>query len=735
MNELLAHSASENAPAQSYRNHVQSVVARARCYLRKILLYAPQWQRKWALSVLTVAGQVHDLGKLDDANQQVLRGEKRAAHLPVNHVDAGVAYLLQKEFYFAALLVRSHHNGLLDYRSLEDGFRDSRVQTLVDRQLDVYVGRHEKVCGPIGQNVQQITSSIDPVDVRLMFSCLVHADHGDTAEAKSGRASVCRHIPKLRPQERLKRLNEYVESLSAGKGDKMRQELRRCFFVESCNSEEIDPIVFCDAPVGSGKTTAVMAYLLRMAATRKLRRIFVILPYTSIITQSATVYRKALTLKGEDARSVVAEIHHRADFEDAEARKLTALWDAPIIITTAVAFFETLASNRTSTLRRLQNLPGSAVFLDEAHAMLPIHLLPLAWQWICHMSDAGMCHWVLASGSLAKFWRFPELVKKNEKMRDVPDMIAEGVSEKLKSFERRRVNYLFKKEGLLVEELVEWMLELDGPVILVLNTVHTAAVVAKALSDKAGEDAAYHLSTALTPQDREMTLKRVLDRLGQKGGNQQWFLIATSCVEAGMDFSFRTGVREMASVASLIQMAGRVNRNAEYETADVWSFSFALEENRIKVHPGFVTAANILNGYFCRGDDITAESCTLALKQELVEAQAGNVKVAEELITKEGQFAFKTVAETFRVIQDNSELVVVDAELIRRIEDFEQIDWQQIQRGSVRIRRKLLERVAAAPSARYPEIWLWKYPYSSFLGYMEYLLQLENIDSDSYAIV
>lgn len=735
MSELLAHSATENAPAQPYCNHVQSVVARARCYLRKILLYAPQWPREWALSVLTIAGKVHDLGKLEETNQQVLRGEKKAAHLPINHVDAGVAYLLQQEFFFAALLVRSHHNGLLDYRSLEDGFRDSRVQDLVDRQLDVYVGRHEKLCGPIVQNVQQITPPIDSVAVRLMFSCLVHADHGDTADAKNGRAGVCHHIPRLRPQERLERLNEYVESLSAGMGDKMRQELRRGFFAESCKSDETNPISFCDAPVGSGKTTAVLAYLLRIAAARKLRRIFVILPYTSIISQSAAVYRKALTLKGEDARSVVAEIHHRADFEDVETRQLTALWDAPIVVTTAVAFFETLASNRTSTLRRLQNLPGSAVFLDEAHAMLPIHLLPLAWQWICRMSDAGMCHWVLASGSLAKFWRFPEFVKKNGKTRDVPNMIAEEVSEKLKTFERRRVNYLFKMEGLSVEGLVEWMLKLDGPVILVLNTVHTAAVVAKELSDKAGEDSVYHLSTALTPKDREMTLKCVLDRLGQKGGNQQWFLVATSCVEAGMDFSFRTGVREMASVASLIQMAGRVNRNAEYETADVWSFSFAPEENRIKGHPGFVTAAHILRGYFCRGDDITSESCTLALKQELVEAQAGNIKVAEELIAKEGQFAFKTVAETFRVIQDTSELVVVDAELIGRIEGFEQVDWQQIQRGSVRIRRKLLEKVAAVPSARYPEIWLWKYPYSSFLGYMEYLLQLEKIDSDSYAIV
>lgn len=119
----------------------------------------------------------------------------------------------------------------------------------------------------------------------------------------------------------------------------------------------------CDSPVGFGKTTALMAHLLMQAQNRGLRRIFVVQPFTNIIKQSVDTYRNSLVLPGENAEVVVAELHHRADFEHNDTRYLTALWRAPIIVTTAVAFFETLASNSPATLRRLHELPGSGLML------------------------------------------------------------------------------------------------------------------------------------------------------------------------------------------------------------------------------------------------------------------------------------------------------------------------------------------------------------------------------------
>ena len=169
-------------------------------------------------------------------------------------------------------------------------------------------------------------------------------------------------MPELRPQERLAALDHYVSKF--GETDE-RSSLRRELY-QSCRSVEAHSgFSVCGSPVGSGKTTAVMAHLLEQACKRNARRIFVVLPYTSIIRQSVDIYRKALVLPGETPEDVVAELHSRADFEDIETRYLTALWRAPIVVTTAVAFFETLSSHNPAALRRLHELPGSLIFVDR----------------------------------------------------------------------------------------------------------------------------------------------------------------------------------------------------------------------------------------------------------------------------------------------------------------------------------------------------------------------------------
>ena len=351
----------------------------------------------------------------------------------------------------------------------------------------------------------------------------------------------------MRPSERLSALQKYVDVLKSKNDDSERNRLRSSFFSACVEMDQDRNITICDAPVGTGKTTAVMARLLAIAIKNKLRRIFVILPFTNIITQSVRVYRNALVLPGECGNDVVAEIHHRADFEDMASRKLTALWDAPIIVTTAVTFFETLASATGSTLRRLQNLPGSAVFMDEAHAMLPAKLLPLAWHWIRHAAKYWSCHWILASGSLCHFWEMEEF---GDTM-SLPNIIPANQREKLLQFETIRVKHHIHPDKMNLTELAQWIAGLEGPVIVVLNTVHTAAAAAQAAQSVFGKENVMHLSTSLSPKDREKTLNLVQKRLSSKGhSDSQWCLFATSCVEAGVDLSFRTGVRECASLLS-----------------------------------------------------------------------------------------------------------------------------------------------------------------------------------------
>ncbi|MDL2286396.1 CRISPR-associated endonuclease Cas3'' [Desulfococcaceae bacterium OttesenSCG-928-F15] len=754
MMEYLARSASRFAPSQPYFQHVLHVLVRGRCYLRKALYYATGLDIQVLLRIVELALEYHDLGKLDDANQDELRKLddaiqdlvariKQASHLPLSHADAGVAFLMQQEALLAALLVYAHHAGLPDLVELGiKGMRNQReykekgmtVEQWVDKTLPELLKRHDATVRPrIRQkNSYDLKNEVKAADIRILFSCLTHADHGDAARA-SGEGPWEKVCPKLHADKRLNALQGYVRSLTVEGKISDRDQLRAAFF-DACMPSDISetsPVTICDAPVGTGKTTAVMAYLLGQAAQHKLRRIFIILPYTNIITQSVKIYRKALVLPGEKPEDVVAEIHHRADFEDKNSRKLTALWDAPIIVTTAVAFFETIASATPSTLRRLQNLPGSAVFLDEAHAMLPVKLLPLAWRWIQHMALTWSCRWVLASGSLCHFWELDEfkLEDNSGRIENIHNVLPMEQQLSLKNFESSRVQYRYKPEPMTLFELAEWLGELEGPIIVVLNTVHTAAAAAKAAEQVFGEGNVLHLSTALTAKDREIVLNLVDARLAYKG-HTKWCLIATACVEAGVDFSFRTGVRENASLLSLLQLSGRVNRNAEEDVADVWTISLNGNDSGVTTNPAFKISSRILGGLFEQGCEISPDLCTYTMQKEIREQG----DIPQTLHNDETICSFRTVEKNFKVIDDDSQLAVVDEKLIEKIRNYEDISWQEIQRHSVRVRRKICQSLSIEESKRYPGVFLWDREYSPFLGYMEAVLKLKKIDADGYAL-
>jgi CRISPR-associated endonuclease/helicase Cas3 len=408
--ELLAHSARGEVPPQTYAEHVEGVHGDALRFARRAAeFYAGD--REAFVSWVDAAASCHDLGKVDDANQSVLcRGSREV--LPIPHEDAGVAALERLGQQEAVVLVAGHHRGLFSRRGefSKQGrpFRRADVVNRTDEKLDHYLELHRDAGCPLPNRAEPKYLHNCGLTRRIALSCLVDADHGNTAE-HYGR-DVGRPQPDPRWVERSASLQRYVDRLPPGKTDRERRrnELRRQVY-EACRDAPLQPRIWaCDAPVGSGKTTAVMAHLLRVAADRKLRHIFVVLPYTNIISQAVEVYRKALVLEGERAEEIVAEHHHRADFQETDLRQYATLWRAPIIVTTAVQFFESLGSHNPSRLRKLHELPGSAVFVDEMHAAIPSHLWPQMWRWLETWTQEWGGHLVMASGSLARFWEVPE---------------------------------------------------------------------------------------------------------------------------------------------------------------------------------------------------------------------------------------------------------------------------------------------------------------------------------------
>ena len=225
-------------------------------------------------------------------------------------------------------------------------------------------------------------------------------------------------------------------------------------------------MVTCDSPVGSGKTTSVMAHLLRAAAAKKLRRVFVVLPFTNIIDQSVEVYRKALVSSDEAADDVVAAHHHRSEFDEPAARQYSFLWHAPIVVTTAVQFFETLAARHPSSVRKLHQVPGSAIFIDEAHTALPAHLWSQAWKWLCELQRDWNCHIAIGSGSLHRFWELRDFV---DPPTSLPPIVTQDVRERSSQQEHRRVSYRRREELLDLDGLTKFVKNLTGPRLLIIQ--------------------------------------------------------------------------------------------------------------------------------------------------------------------------------------------------------------------------------------------------------------------------
>lgn len=718
---LFAHSAEgkKNISAQSYADHVRGVVQRTDAASQEAASFAKSDGLLFRQTV-HCAAEYHDLGKLDIENQCVLSGEQKAKKLPVQHADAGTAYLVSDISPLSAALVCAHHIGLSDFveesnRAPDHLFRDESVLSHVDTTLLELLEKHSATIDdlPLCEKTVEGIKGNSAIFFRLALSCLVDGDHTDTAIHYRNYPKHENQI-KLRPAERLLALEKYVQNLG---NDEDERSILRSQMYNICRDTNIRAgISSCDSPVGTGKTTAVMAHLLSQAKERGLRRIIVVLPFTNIISQSVETYRKALVLPGENAENVVAELHHKADFQDIASRHLTALWKAPIIVTTAVTFFETLASNTPSTLRRLHNLPGSAIFVDESHAALPAKLLPLAWHWMKVFADEWQCYWVLASGSLNRFWKIPEF---DETLPDIPEIIGDDFRLKLMIFEAGRISYRYNKEALELNELIVWLDTLRGPRIVILNTVQSAAVIAQACADKYGKEKVEHLSTALTPNDRDITLNRIKKRL-KTYSDTNWTLVATSCVEAGVDFSFRTGIREIGSLVSLLQIAGRVNRHGGVEDAEVWSIRLS-SNGLLKQHPGLKDAAQVLLDYCRENRQITPKLCTEALQREI--RLAGTIKDDLQRIEKNNRFPL--VERAFRVIDSDTRVTVVDEQIIKKLENFEDVDWSEMQKKSVQIWGYQLEKLGIQEIRT--GIYKWVYPYNTFLGYMAGVLPiLEN---------
>lgn len=494
-------------------------------------------------------GLLHDIGKYSQGfqNRLLCNGNK------VDHSTAGAKeasdHLSEGIISFCAkYCISGHHSGLLNYGTYSDIGGTPTLMGRLKKQLDDYQAYKQEITIPkvsgipfeaLDKNIQGFSAAFF---IRMIFSCLVDADRLDTEKFMSNGAVQRGGYDNIKTLfEKLNnKVAKWLENDDLNTVNGRRTEILKACLDKGRSARGLFTLT---VPTGGGKTISSLAFALKHAIENGMERIIYVIPYTSIIEQNAKEFKDIL---GENN---VLEHHSNVVYEkDGDELSLKQLaaenWDMPVIVTTNVQFFESLYSNNTSKCRKIHNIANSVIIFDEAQ-MLPTQYLKPCLQAIAELvynyrSTAVIC--TATQPALEKF--FPDKLKTVE--------ICPDPTGQYEFFRRTSI----KNVGEISEdELIERLKQRDQ-VLCVLNSRKRVQRVYDALEG----EGTYHLSTFMYPVHRSRILAEIKERLKDK---KPCRLIATSLVEAGVDLDFGAVFRELAGLDSVIQAAGRCNREGE----------------------------------------------------------------------------------------------------------------------------------------------------------------------------
>ena len=515
------------------------------------------------------AGLGHDAGKGRLLWQKYLclkSGYDEEAHLEgkrgkVPHAIHG-AELVEQLFgkgigRIIAYCIAGHHAGLPDWSSAEGAgqaslqFQKTQVKDMDAIETSIIDNlRHAKPALPPWKF--EIKSLDLALWIRMLYSSLVDADFLDTESYMDSEKALNRggyySITEL-----LDRLNRFCEQLDinseATKVNAIRRNIRaKC--VQMAKEEQ--GIFSLSVPTGGGKTLSSLTFALEHAKLHKLKRIIYVIPYTSIIEQNADVFRSAL---GEDQ---VVEHHSNLNEDDTtpKARLAAENWDAPVIVTTSVQFFESLFAARSSRCRKLHNIVGSVIILDEAQ-LVPVEFLAPILETMQLLVDHYHVSFVISTATQPAF-----------KERIVDGQQFKGLKQ-IKEImgDRKEVN-------LLYQSLVRCQVQFPGDLHVISSWEEISEELKKyehvlcVVSDRKScrelyalmPKRTYHLSALMCGQHRSEKINEIKRKL--KDG-EPVRVISTQLVEAGVDLDFPVVFRALAGLDSIAQAAGRCNREGK----------------------------------------------------------------------------------------------------------------------------------------------------------------------------
>ncbi|MBQ9770722.1 MAG: CRISPR-associated endonuclease Cas3'' [Lentisphaeria bacterium] len=493
-------------------------------------------------------GLLHDIGKSRKSFERYLLycngiDDHDYDYSDHRHSGAGACWLNQYPAgKWLAYCAAGHHSGLTDGNSLKFRLQEEK-SVLAESDVQAWIAERETDWKKRINALKAPWNQFQPKDIsfwlRMLYSCLVDADFLDTENFMTPDQTAERggflSLPEL-SERFFCYLNDKQANAEKTPVNRIRGEIR-----DACEkaAEQAPGIFSLTVPTGGGKTLSGMAFAFLHALKHRKKRIIYVIPYTSIIEQTSAVMREIL---GDEN---VVEHHSNFDPEKETLRSSLASenWDAPVIITTTVQFFESLYSNKPSRCRKIHNIPDSVVILDEVQ-LLPVHLLAPCYEAISQLAEHYKTTFVLSTATQPDIGRLGN--------------VCEIIPPEMDLFRRlKRTEVLFPEDLLMRNSWDDIAAELlkYQQVLCIVNT----RADCKTLWEKLPEDTV-HLSASMCGNHRTKVIAEIKEKL-KSGENIR--VVATTLVEAGVDIDFPVVFRAYTGLASVMQSAGRCNREGK----------------------------------------------------------------------------------------------------------------------------------------------------------------------------
>ena len=619
-------------------------------------------------------GQLHDLGKYSELFNQRLHGGPS-----VDHATAGAKVAIERWGNvigkLMAFCIAGHHAGLANGNGEGDNRRTLKQRLALQFGADIptldnlwqqEIKLPQKMSAPPLKADAHHPFFSYAFFTRILYSCLVDADYLDTEAFYSNlenKAVERGGYPKLNALQH--NFNQFINDFRRriAQASEQTEAEKRNADLNRLRSEILDHAVEQAAqpqglftltvPTGGGKTFTSMAFALEHAKQHDMRRVIYVIPFTSIIEQNAAEFRKAFGELGEQA-----VLEHHSTFDDGKLqneatkdklRLASENWDAPIVVTTAVQFFESLFADRSSRCRKLHNIAGSVIILDEAQ-MLPLNLLLPIIQAIKELAQNYRCSVVMCTATQPAVQAENGFYRGFENVREIAPKPT-ALFDKLR---RTTVQHIGTQTDA---DLLAKLAEHPQMLVIVNNRRH-----ARSLYDQAKHlDGTFHLTTLMCAKHRSQKLDEIRGRL--KNG-EPCRVIATSLIEAGVDVDFPLVMRAEAGLDSVAQAAGRCNREGKRPSKNSFVWIFAPEEQWKAPSELAAQAAVMRLTADSFSDDLLSTQAVAAYFAELYQLKGSELdnKKILKMHNDTGQsldFPFQTIADKFRMIESHMQPLII----------------------------------------------------------------------------